>query len=97
MLGDRTWANPVSLMAWLVMSQLSGLECVVCVGLAMIVCCAAGACPLVSPAVAEGLPDALGAAYAYNPRLDAQRALLRASDEDVARAMSGDRTRKVAS
>ncbi|HET6321159.1 MAG TPA: TolC family outer membrane protein [Hyphomicrobium sp.] len=41
--------------------------------------------------VAETLRDALSAAYGYNPRLDAQRAFQRASDEDVARAMSGYR------
>ena len=36
-------------------------------------------------------PEALGSAYAYNPRLDAQRAFLRARDEDVSIAMSGYR------
>jgi outer membrane protein len=46
---------------------------------------------LAAPAVAESLKDALSAAYGYNPRLDAQRAFQRASDEDVARAMSGYR------
>jgi len=61
------------------------------VGLAIVVRLAAGACPLVSPVAAESLPEALGSAYAYNPRLDAQRAFLRATDEDVARAMSGYR------
>lgn len=43
------------------------------------------------PAAAETLKEALSAAYGYNPRLDAQRAFQRASDEDVARAMSGYR------
>ena len=33
----------------------------------------------------------MSAAYGYNPRLDAQRAFQRATDEDVARAMSGYR------
>lgn len=46
---------------------------------------------IAAPASAESLRDALSAAYGYNPRLDAQRAFQRASDEDVARAMSGYR------
>jgi outer membrane protein len=45
----------------------------------------------VLPASAESLKDALSATYGYNPRLDAQRAFQRATDEDVARAMSGYR------
>ncbi|MGI9403902.1 MAG: TolC family outer membrane protein, partial [Hyphomicrobium sp.] len=57
----------------------------------MAVCLIGGPFFAASSAVAEGLPEALGAAYAYNPRLDAQRAFLRATDEDVARAMSGYR------
>ncbi|HWK34392.1 MAG TPA: TolC family outer membrane protein [Hyphomicrobium sp.] len=44
-----------------------------------------------APVSAETLKEALSAAYGYNPRLDAQRAFQRASDEDVARAMSGYR------
>lgn len=44
-----------------------------------------------APAAAESLKEALSAAYAYNPRLDAQRAFKRATDEEVARAMSGYR------
>lgn len=44
-----------------------------------------------SPAVAETLQDALAATYRYNPRLDAARAALRATDEEVARANSGYR------
>jgi len=40
---------------------------------------------------AESLQDALTAAYRYNPRLDAARATLRATDEEVARANSGYR------
>jgi outer membrane protein len=43
------------------------------------------------PARAESLQEALAATYGYNPRLDAQRAFQRATDEDVARAMSGYR------
>ena len=42
-------------------------------------------------AAAETLQEALAATYGYNPRLDAQRAFQRATDEDVARAMSGYR------
>jgi outer membrane protein len=45
----------------------------------------------VPPAAAETLQEALASAYGYNPRLDAQRAFQRASDEDVARAKSGYR------
>src|SRR5438270_13688454 len=37
------------------------------------------------------LEEALGMAYANNPRLEAQRAQLRATDEDVAKAVSGYR------
>ena len=40
---------------------------------------------------AETLNDALAQAYRYSPQLDAQRATLRATDEDVARANSGHR------
>lgn len=42
-------------------------------------------------ASAESLRDALAAAYRYNPRLDAERARLRATDEEVARAHAGYR------
>lgn len=40
---------------------------------------------------AETLQDALAAAYEYNPQLDAERARLRATDEEVTRARSGFR------
>ncbi len=40
---------------------------------------------------AETLADALAATYRYNPRLDAARAAMRATDEEVARANSGYR------
>jgi outer membrane protein len=40
---------------------------------------------------AETLPDALGAAYRFNPRLDAARATQRATDEEVPRALAGYR------
>lgn len=42
-------------------------------------------------AQAETLTEALSSAYYYSPRIEAERARLRASDEDVARAMSGYR------
>ena len=44
-----------------------------------------------SSAHAETLIQALSSAYRYSPRIDAERARLRASDEEVARAMSGYR------
>ena len=40
----------------------------------------------VVPARAETLREVLAAAYKYNPRLDGERARLRATDEDVSRA-----------
>jgi outer membrane protein len=42
-------------------------------------------------AQAETLNDALAQAYHYSPQLDAQRATLRATDEDVSRANAGYR------
>lgn len=42
-------------------------------------------------ACAQSLIDTLSQAYSYNPQLDAERARLRATDEDVARANSGYR------
>ncbi len=42
---------------------------------------------------AETLRQALSSAYKYNPRIDAERARLRATDEEVARANSGYRPR----
>jgi outer membrane protein len=42
-------------------------------------------------ASAETLIDTLAQAYRYNPQLDAERARLRATDEDVSRANSGYR------
>ena len=45
----------------------------------------------VPPARAESLLEALSATYGYNPRLDAQRAFQRGTDEEVARARSGYR------
>lgn len=46
-----------------------------------------------SAARAETLNEALASAYQYNPRLDAERARLRATDEEVTRARSGFRPR----
>jgi len=43
------------------------------------------------PATAETLREALASTYRYNPRLDAERARLRATDEEVSRANSGYR------
>jgi len=42
-------------------------------------------------AQAQSLRDALASAYKYNPRLDAERARQRATDEEVSRAHSGYR------
>ena len=46
---------------------------------------------LTSPVAAETLRDAMSSAYFQNPRLDAERARLRATDEEVPRAKSGFR------
>jgi outer membrane protein len=46
---------------------------------------------LCAPAAAESLREALHNAYRTNPRLDAERARLRATDEDLPRAKSGFR------
>ncbi len=56
----------------------------------MALCAAFSICtaPIAS---AETLSDALASAYKSNPRLDAARATLRATDEEVARAHSGFR------
>jgi len=40
-------------------------------------------------AIADSLNDALSSAYRYNPRIDAERARLRATDEGVPQARSG--------
>src|SRR5690606_27663863 len=42
-------------------------------------------------ATAETLLQTLTSAYKFNPRLDAERARLRATDEEVPRALSGYR------
>ncbi len=46
---------------------------------------------LVGPLSAETLKQAQNGAYKYNPKLDAERARLRATDEEVPRALSGYR------
>src|SRR5262245_54248038 len=46
---------------------------------------------LACSASAETLKEALHAAYKFNPRLDAARAIQRATDEEVPRALSGYR------
>ena len=46
-----------------------------------------------APAMAETLRQAMARAYQANPRLDAERARLRATDEEVPRALSGYRPR----
>ena len=43
------------------------------------------------PASAENIRDTLAQAYRYNPRLDAERANLRATDENVSQANAGFR------
>lgn len=45
------------------------------------------------PVFAETLREAMSSAYRANPKLDAERARLRATDEDVPRALSGYRPR----
>jgi outer membrane protein len=47
--------------------------------------------PMAGQASAETLKEALNGAYKFNPRLDAARALSRATDEEVPRALSGYR------
>ena len=60
-------------------------------GLGLAALAAFTACPLAIDARAESLPEALSSAYKFNPRLDAARATLRATDEEVPRAISGFR------
>lgn len=58
---------------------------------AMAAACAAMLIVHARVADAETLHEALTAAYKFNPRLDAERANLRATDEEVPRALSGYR------
>ncbi|HRK19976.1 MAG TPA: TolC family outer membrane protein [Hyphomicrobiaceae bacterium] len=52
---------------------------------------AVAVCMSSAPALSDTLNSALSHAYRYNPKLDAARATLRATDEEVARANSGYR------
>ena len=47
------------------------------------------AIPAIAPASAETLADALRDTYVQSPRLDAERARLRATDEQVPQALAG--------
>ena len=58
--------------------------------LVMVVACAAMPC---GAALADTLEGSLAYAYQNNPQLNAQRALVRATDENVAQALSGYRPR----
>jgi outer membrane protein len=44
-----------------------------------------------TPAWSESLPEALASAYVNNPRINAERARMRATDEELAKAQSGYR------
>jgi outer membrane protein len=68
----------------------SGLLCRLLAGGVLGALCVIGP-GVTSSARAETLPQALGAAYKFNPRLDAARAIQRATDEEVPRALSGYR------
>src|SRR6478609_6713461 len=61
------------------------------VGLAIV-----GAAFCCVPAAAETLEQALAYAYANNPQINSQRALVRATDENVPTALAGYRPRAVA-
>jgi len=60
------------------------------IGRAVAVAVGLGLCGI-APASAETLADALAAAYANNPTLNAERAALRATDEGVPQALAGYR------
>jgi outer membrane protein len=53
-------------------------------------------CQFAPPALADTLEAALASAYINNPQLNAQRALVRATDESVPTALAGYRPRAVA-
>jgi outer membrane protein len=60
-------------------------------GLAIVAMASGSAVLMPTGAGAETLNQALASAYQYNPQLDAERARLRATDEEVTRARSGFR------
>ena len=67
-------------------------------GTAAVLALALALSPVMTPAaVAETLREALANAYRANPRLDAERARLRATDEEVPKAKSGFRPQASAS
>src|SRR5580692_3947236 len=57
----------------------------------LVVVAAAGLGWLTTAALAETLPEALARVYQNNPQLNAQRAQLRVTDENVPQALSGYR------
>jgi outer membrane protein len=70
-------------------SRRGGFGMAGALGVALVVC---GLFGVWAPAArAETLREALNAAYKFNPRLDAARAIQRATDEEVPRALSGYR------
>lgn len=64
---------------------------VLCTTLARAAIVVAGTLALAPTVNAETLKEALASTYRYNPQIDAERARLRGTDEEVARAMSGYR------
>lgn len=82
----RLW--PVSL----VQPERAGQSCVPrWLGTASTLALAAALCLAAPGARAESLRQAMAAAYQFNPKLDAERARLRATDEEVPRAEAGYR------
>ena len=71
------------------LSRLAGDAPAGLVMLAVLACLAAAVAVLGPDAGAETLREALANAYRANPRLDAERARLRATDEEIARANAG--------
>ncbi len=81
---SKVWLRKV----WLGSASAAALMAPLC----LIPMCLIAMCLIpVNPAQAETLRQALTAAYQTNPQLDAERARLRATDEDVSRAESGYR------